>query len=152
MMNRIFAFVVNMSFKEGARVVIEEKLYEIFRILHDWVCEHIMATRIYNFKLRAKLDELLQVRSHLFNLEQVVSHQIDHHWALVVLFIPGLLRVPVVHISAFICQQLKQVLARIQGRINRDQFFESTATALHQQRQRWVSHAVDSVDLYALIQ
>jgi len=35
MMNRIFAFVVNMSFKEGARVVIEEKLYEIFRILHD---------------------------------------------------------------------------------------------------------------------
>lgn len=35
MMNRIFAFVVNMSLEEGARVVIEEKLYEIFRILHD---------------------------------------------------------------------------------------------------------------------
>lgn len=79
MVNRVFAFVVNMSLEEGARVVIEEKLYEIFRILHDGVCEHIMTTRIYNFNLRAKLDEMLQVRSHLFHLEQVVSHQIDHH-------------------------------------------------------------------------
>jgi hypothetical protein len=27
MVNRVFAFVVNMSLEEGARVVIEEKLY-----------------------------------------------------------------------------------------------------------------------------